>query len=363
MAQRVRVTVAVNGNQTTRSVGIVQSWEDVMALAGNKLRLRRPSRLFTSSGHEITRESFSAALSADALLIVSRGEDYVGKLVERDPGLLAAAETQRVCQVRPIIVAAPDSVEDDAVAQLNLAAATLSGVRLAVGMPDLHPGKGFPIGAVFGCQEVIHPFLIGGDIGCGMSLLSLPLEARKATARRVEQWATTLDLEGRWSGDIEGWLARDVEWPPGQPVAAVTSDAVDAIDATLNLRQFNASLGTVGGGNHFAELLRLERVVDAEQCAALGIGGPHLFLLVRASCAKPCPLVTSACPDRCVPTGAQRLAWVRRRHPQSACVPLRHRRPASLFGGRGRVHAAARPRVQLGQAQPAADCASLLGDA
>jgi hypothetical protein len=283
MAQRVRITVAVNGNQTTRSVGIVQTWEDVMTLAANKLRLRRPSRLFTSSGHEISRESLPAALSADALLVVSRGEDYVGKLVERNPGLPAAAEaTRRVCQVRPIIVAAPDSVEDDAVAQLNQAAATLSGVRLAVGMPDLHPGKGFPIGAVFGCQDVIHPFLIGGDIGCGMSLLSLPLEARKATTRRVEQWASTLDLEGRWSGDIDAWLARDVEWPPGQPVTALTSGAVDAIDATLNLRQFNASLGTVGGGNHFAELLRIERVVDAAQCSALGVSDSGLFLLVRA---------------------------------------------------------------------------------
>jgi release factor H-coupled RctB family protein len=37
-------------------------------------------------------------------------------------------------------------IDDDAVARLHKAA-TLPGMRLAAGMPDLHPGKGRPIGA------------------------------------------------------------------------------------------------------------------------------------------------------------------------------------------------------------------------
>ena len=119
-----------------------------------------------------------------------------------------------------------------------------------------------------------------------MSLLSLPgLPARKANARRIEQWAASLDLEGRWDGDVDDWLARDLQWPPGQPIAAVTIGAVDAIDSALNLRAFHSSLGSVGGGNHFAELLRVERVEDAQRFAALGLDDASLFLLVRLSIA------------------------------------------------------------------------------
>ncbi|MGH8538103.1 MAG: RtcB family protein [Gammaproteobacteria bacterium] len=55
----------------------------------------------------------------------------------------------------------------------------------AVGMPDLHPGKGSPVGAVFACEGWIYPALVGNDIGCGV------MGARSAhpqvTVRKVGQ--------------------------------------------------------------------------------------------------------------------------------------------------------------------------------
>lgn len=34
-----------------------------------------------------------------------------------------------------------------------------------VGMPDLHPGKGCPIGAACASDGIIYPHLVGNDVG------------------------------------------------------------------------------------------------------------------------------------------------------------------------------------------------------
>jgi len=155
------------------------------------------------------------------------------------------------------VIASPQSwVEGEALRQLE-AAARLPGMRAAVGLPDLHPGKGAPVGAAFASEGVFYPFLVGNDIGCGMGLWCLDLPARKA---RPERWAARLDLEGPWEGDAEGMLASLGVKPCG----------------------FEASLGTVGGGNHFAELQRVEAVHDPAAFAALKLESERLLLLVHS---------------------------------------------------------------------------------
>lgn len=69
-------------------------------------------------------------------------------------------------QVR-LFASARSWIEGEAVRQLY-ATAKFDGVRLAVGFPDLHPGKGSPVGAAFVTEGVIYPHLIGGDIGCAL---------------------------------------------------------------------------------------------------------------------------------------------------------------------------------------------------
>ena len=71
---------------------------------------------------------------------------------------------------KPIIIASDQSwIEGDAIAQLNHVAG-LPGMEKAVGLPDLHPGKGIPVGAAFLSKDIIYPHLVGNDIGCGMGL-------------------------------------------------------------------------------------------------------------------------------------------------------------------------------------------------
>lgn len=156
-----------------------------------------------------------------------------------------------------LIASSRNWIEGEAVRQL-CAAARLPGVTLAVGLPDLHPGKGGPIGAAFVARDVIYPYLIGGDIGCGMALFSTGLLRRKA---KLDRWsALRFDLEHPWEGDARERLA----------------------STGLCTTQFVESLGTLGGGNHFAELQALEKVEDASALAQLGLAKDELVTLVHS---------------------------------------------------------------------------------
>lgn len=131
-------------------------------------------------------------------------------------------------------------------------------MKLAVGMPDLHPGKGTPIGAAFASEGIFYPHLVGSDIGCGMALWRTDLQARALRPDKAVRRLTGLD--GPWDGDQAAWLAAD-------DLAPTSHDA---------------SLGTIGGGNHFAELQAVEQIHDEAVFAQLGLDRAGLVLLVHS---------------------------------------------------------------------------------
>lgn len=156
------------------------------------------------------------------------------------------------------IIASPDQwIEGEAERQLR-ATAALPGMKLAVGMPDLHPGKGSPIGAAFVSEGTLYPALVGSDIGCGMALWRTDAAVRALKPDKAVRRLAGLD--GPWDGDAAAWLAADEVAPSGH----------------------EGSLGTIGGGNHFAELQAPVDVPDPEAFAALGLARDRLLLLVHS---------------------------------------------------------------------------------
>jgi len=106
---------------------------------------------------------------------------------------------------KTIIIASDKGwVEGDAVQQLENAA-NLSGMTRAAGLPDLHPGKGIPVGAAFLSTGVIYPHLVGNDIGCGMGLWQTGQKTHKF---KIDKAVKKLDgFELPWEGDSQGALA------------------------------------------------------------------------------------------------------------------------------------------------------------
>lgn len=156
------------------------------------------------------------------------------------------------------IIASPQSwIEGAAIEQLKTMA-RLPAMRLAVGLPDLHPGKGHPIGAAFLAENHLYPHLVGNDIGCGMGLWQTDLPLRKFKAERSVRRLE--GLEAPWNGDTRAWLA----------------------DFGLEPTDCDHALGTIGGGNHFAELQRVSQIFKPEGVAALGLDPSCLLLLVHS---------------------------------------------------------------------------------
>jgi tRNA-splicing ligase RtcB len=186
--------------------------------------------------------------------------------------------------------------------------ATLPGiVGAALAMPDIHQGYGFPVGGVAATElpdGVISPGGVGYDINCGVRLLALPLSDEELgedreplvheISRRVPAGAGKeglLELQGVQLDEVlEGGprvlvhehgigTEDDLERTesegclPGAETAAVSTRA---------RKRGAGQLGTMGSGNHFVELQRVERLFDAETAEAYGLREGQLTVLIHS---------------------------------------------------------------------------------
>ncbi|MEV4640647.1 RNA ligase RtcB family protein [Actinoplanes sp. NPDC049548] len=157
------------------------------------------------------------------------------------------------------VFASPASwIESDAVAQCHQVAA-LDGMLHVAGMPDLHPGKGAPIGAAM-LSSVLYPFLVGSDIGCGIAVF--PITLKRPVAEKLAARFPDLDR------------ALD-------PVADADDPAWDVLDGDIPAGH-TESLGTVGRGNHFVELARVDAVLEPGHASRLGLDRGDLVLIVHS---------------------------------------------------------------------------------
>jgi release factor H-coupled RctB family protein len=161
-------------------------------------------------------------------------------------------------QTRVHIFASSTSwIEDAAIQQLKHLASR-NGVTNVAGMPDLHPGHHGPVGSAVLARGIVHPDVIGTDIGCGMQLWHVDADERDLNLDKLVNRFTS--LEGAWDGDASALL--------------------EAND--LQTQGYAASLGTIGGGNHFCELQAVETIVDTTQAAQIGLHTGGTTLLVHS---------------------------------------------------------------------------------
>ena len=168
----------------------------------------------------------------------------------------------QILSERVSLVANSDTwIEGKAIQQLEKTA-ELEGIIKAVGMPDLHPGRGYPIGAVFLSQHKIYPALVGNDIGCGMSLWKTDIAIRKVNLDKLEKHLANIDtpLDESWHTFITD----------------------KSVEKGLKRTPVDRSLGTIGGGNHFAELQQVADIYESDLFDSTGIDKKNLVLLVHS---------------------------------------------------------------------------------
>lgn len=165
-------------------------------------------------------------------------------------------------------------LEDTAIEQAKTTS-QLAGMQRVVGLPDLHPGRGYPVGAAFFSTGRLYPALVGNDIGCGMGLWQTDIQASRVKLDKIDKQIGNLD-------DI----IDDDEW-----------ERLERHDDSLRVRVEHLrmalceagldpvhlrSLGTIGRGNHFAELQAIDNVVLPEVMAQTSLAPKALQLLVHS---------------------------------------------------------------------------------
>jgi tRNA-splicing ligase RtcB (3'-phosphate/5'-hydroxy nucleic acid ligase) len=196
---------------------------------------------------------------------------------------------------------------DDSLVQLQNVATLPGIVDAALAMPDIHAGYGFPVGAVAATElpdGVVSPGGVGYDINCGVRLLALPVLARelgKRKARLVQEIARRAPAGTGRDGALAlrgGALHAVLRDGPrvlvdrhgigtDDDVARTESEgrlagADPAEVSERALTRGSTQIGTMGSGNHFVELGRVERILEPAAAQAFGLREGQVTALIHS---------------------------------------------------------------------------------
>jgi len=177
-------------------------------------------------------------------------------------------------------------------------------VDASIALPDVHPGYGFPIGGVAAFEPangVVAAGGVGFDINCGVRLLSTPLSCREleqldvlgeALHRTVPAGLGSTGALRMSMAEIDrvltGGAPHVVELGYGVPEdieyieerGCIGSADATAVSELAKKRQF-AQVGTLGSGNHYVEIQRVDKLLDAEAAEAYGLFSDQIVVSIH----------------------------------------------------------------------------------
>jgi tRNA-splicing ligase RtcB len=232
-------------------------------------------------------------------------------LREIDPTLWEIPATDRADMRVPARVFADaellEAIRSDRSLEQLQNVATLPGVvEAALAMPDIHLGYGFPVGGLAATAPpdgVVSPGGVGYDINCGVRLLVAPITAAELGERKeslVHEISRSAPAgPGREALRLEpSELDRVLRHGPAALLELRgfgTEDEIertesrgclggadpDAVSARAHKRGAS-QLGTIGSGNHFVELQRVERIFDQVAASAYGLEVGRVTVLIHS---------------------------------------------------------------------------------
>ena len=167
-----------------------------------------------------------------------------------------------------------DPIEAEAMGQaLNVANHPRARIHFSV-MPDGHSGYGMPIGGVAALHNAISPYMVGNDIACSMLAVRLPwtidqfmdMRVRKLIHDEIKKRVPTGFMHNSDHNSVMEYGVADL---------ILSMGGFWGLDSGIVSRESIANqLGTLGGGNHFAELQadQSNRMWVMIHCGSRGIG-------------------------------------------------------------------------------------------
>ncbi|HOV81634.1 MAG TPA: RtcB family protein [Methanothrix sp.] len=198
-----------------------------------------------------------------------------------------------------------DMVEPETVDQVANVATLPGIVKHSMAMPDAHLGYGFPIGGVAAFREdggIISPGGVGFDINCGVRLLRSDLDAGA-----VQPLINTL-IDSLFQAIPSGLGATGrLHATDGQLTESFTAGAKWAVEAGYGVeadlshceengcmagadpsqvgvkarKRGRPQLGTLGSGNHFLEIQRVEEIYDRDTAHKFGLFEGQITVMIH----------------------------------------------------------------------------------
>jgi tRNA-splicing ligase RtcB len=239
------------------------------------------------------------------------GSSSTSELVRLDETLWEIpADARSDMRVPARVFADPDLLEaiaaDRSLEQLQNVATLPGIVGAALAMPDIHQGYGFPVGGVAATElpdGVVSPGGVGYDINCGVRLLALPLTEAELGPRRtplVHELSRSIPSGAGKHGRIglprqeldsvlregpralvERGVGREEDLERTESEGCLPGADPEAVSGRAHERG-SGQLGTMGAGNHFVELQRVDHVFDAAAADAYGLREGQLTVLIHS---------------------------------------------------------------------------------
>jgi len=198
-----------------------------------------------------------------------------------------------------------DVFRDQSIPQL-MNGCTLPGImKYGIAMPDCHEGYSVPIGfvgAIKTSEGIISPGACGFDINCGMRLLKSEYSEREIKPH-LEDLAAEIQKEvpsGLGRGRqiklsveqiekiLEGGSQKLVEQGYGEKEDVENCEAngklewadAEAVSSYAKNRGRD-QVGTLGSGNHFLELQRVEEIFDEKEADAFGLFKDQIVIMIH----------------------------------------------------------------------------------
>ena len=184
--------------------------------------------------------------------------------------------------------------------------ATLKGVvKHVVVLPDGHEGYGFPVGGVAGMdleEGVISPGGVGYDINCGVRLIRTNLQEKEVRPKLKdlvnELFSAIPSGVGSSSprkvsgSELDDLLVEGVKWTVQKGYGRDSDIDVceengcmkgaDPTRVSEHARKRGGiQLGTLGSGNHFLEVQKVDKIFDESAANAMGIEQDQVTVLIH----------------------------------------------------------------------------------
>lgn len=175
--------------------------------------------------------------------------------------------------------------------------AHLPGIyKYSITLPDGHEGYGFPIGGVAATDYndgVVSPGGVGYDINCGVRLLTTNMTEKDIRpklvdlitmiftnvpsglgSRRKDFHLTSSELDRIAAEGVPYIVERGMGWPEDIEHCEENGHMENANPDKVSTNAKNRGLqqtGTLGSGNHFLEIQKVDKILDSKIAKALGI--------------------------------------------------------------------------------------------